>query len=52
MIEQVFVEFKHLMRKAAERTHLCNLAAYRFLLSPLTPDDFRDYLFNSVCRAT
>ncbi len=46
-IEQVFAKLKHLMRKAAERTHETTWRRIGFLLDAFTPNECRNYLLDS-----
>ncbi len=46
-IEQVFAKLKHLMRKAAERTHEKTWRRIGSLLDCFTPDECANYLANS-----
>ena len=46
-IEQVFAKLKHLMRKAAERTHEATWRRIGSLLDAFSPAECRNYLLNS-----
>ena len=46
-IEQVFAKLKHLMRKAAERTHETTWKRIGALLETFKPDECRNYLVNA-----
>ena len=46
-IEQVFAKLKHLMRKAAERSHERTWQRVGTLLDTFTPDECRNYLINA-----
>jgi len=46
-IEQVFAKLKHLMRKAAERTHEKTWRRIGSILDCFTPDECANYLTNS-----
>ena len=46
-IEQVFTKLKHLMRKAAERTHEATWRRIGSLLNTFSPAECRNYLVNS-----
>jgi transposase len=46
-IEQVFAKLKHLMRKAAERTHDATWRRIGSLLDAFSPAECRNYLLNS-----
>ena len=46
-IEQVFAKLKHLMRKAAERTHQATWRRIGTLLDCFSPDECANYLRNS-----
>ena len=46
-IEQVFAKLKHLMRKAAERTHDATWRRIGSLLDAFSPTECRNYLLNS-----
>ena len=51
-IEQVFAKLKHLMRKAAERTHEATWKRIGSLLDDFTPNECAAYLLNSGYAAT
>jgi len=46
-IEQVFAKFKHLIRKAAERSHEATWRRIGKLLDAFTPEECGNYLRNS-----
>jgi transposase len=46
-IEQVFAKLKHLMRKAAERSHEATWRRVGTLLDAFSPAECRNYLVNS-----
>ena len=46
-IEQVFAKLKHLMRKAAERSHERTWQRVGTLLNTFTPNECRNYLANA-----
>ena len=50
-IEQVFAKLKHLMRKAAERSHEATWHRVGTLLSAFTASECRNYLVNSGYRS-
>ena len=51
-IEQVFAKLKHLMRKAAERTHHATWRRIGSLLDAFSPAECRNYLLNSGYGST
>ena len=51
-IEQVFAKLKHLMRKAAERTHDATWRRIGYLLNAFSPAECRNYLLNAGYGAT
>lgn len=51
-IEQVFAKLKHLMRKAAERTHEATWRRIGTLLDAFSPAECRNYLVNSGYTST
>ncbi|RYY13769.1 MAG: IS630 family transposase [Alphaproteobacteria bacterium] len=51
-IEQVFAKLKHLMRKAAERSHEATWRRVGTLLDTFTPDECRNFLVNSGYGST
>lgn len=51
-IEQVFAKLKHLMRKAAERSHEATWRRIGALLDAFSPNECRNYLRNAGYGAT
>ena len=51
-IEQVFAKLKHLMRKAAERTHAATCKRVGAVLNEFSPAECRNYLINAGYGAT
>lgn len=46
-IEQIFAKLKHLLRKAAERSHEASWKRIGSLLEAFTPDECANYFANS-----